>query len=78
MKSIRVWHDRRFFHVSCPVSRATKVVKTMYDVATCFMFIEEAKTSEPRVRKLVFTIPTGTSDKELELIDGLINYLIKE
>jgi hypothetical protein len=42
------------------------------------MFVEEARTSEPRVRKLVFDIPTGTSAKELELIDGIINYLIKE
>jgi len=60
------------------VSRATKVVKAMYDIATCFMFIEEAKTSDPRVHKLVFDIPTGTSAKELELIDGILDYLIKE
>ena len=77
MKSITVYNNM-FFHVLCPVSRATKVVKAMYSIATCFMFIEEAKTSVPRVHKLVFDIPTGTSAKELELVDGIINYLIKE
>lgn len=68
----------RYFRIACKVSRATKLVKDLYAIAPRYCFITEEPSNKKGVILLTYTIPSGACDSELELIDNMIDFLLKE
>ena len=68
----------RYFRITCKVSRATKLVKALYDIAPRYEFVTEERGVEKNTVLLTFSIPYGTCDSELKLLDNVIDYLLKE
>lgn len=68
----------RYFRITCKVTRATKLVKALYDIAPSYGFVTEERGVEKNTVLLTFSIPYGTCDSELTLLDSMIDYLLKE
>ena len=68
----------RYFRITCKMSRATKLVKDLYAIAPRYGFVTEERGVEKNTVLLTFSIPSGTCDSEVMLLDGMIDYLLKE
>ena len=68
----------RYFRITCKVTRATKLVKALYDIAPRYGFVTEERGVEKSTVLLTFSIPSGTCDSEVTLLDNVIDYLLKE
>lgn len=68
----------RYFRITCKMSRATKLVKALYAIAPRYGFVTEERGVEKNTILLTFSIPYGTCDSEVTLLDNVIDYLLKE
>lgn len=68
----------RYFRIACKVSRATKLVRDLYAIAPSYACLDEEKSDTKGMLVLTFSIPSGTCDSELILIDNIIDYLLGE
>lgn len=68
----------RYIRVACKVSHATKLVRDLYAIAPTYECLGEEKSDTKGVLVLTFSIPSGTCDSELILIDNVIDYLLGE
>ena len=68
----------RYFRITCKMSRATKLVKALYAIAPRYGLVTEERGAEKNTVLLTFSIPYGTCDSELKLLDNVIDYLLKE
>ena len=68
----------RYFRITCKVTRATKLVKDLYAIAPRYGFVTEERSVKKNTVLLTFTIPSGTCDSEVTLLDNMIDYLLKE
>lgn len=81
MKRIQLSNDKftsRYFRIACKVSRATKLVKDLYTIAPNYMCLGEEKSDTKGMIVFTFSIPSGTRDNELILIDNIIDYILGE
>lgn len=69
---------KRYIRVACKVSRATKLVKDLYAIAPNYACLGEEKSDTKGMLILTFSIPYGTCDSELMLLDSMIDYLLGE
>ena len=74
----RMQFTTRFFRITCKESRATKLVKALYDIAPRYGFVTEERGVEKNTVLLTFSIPYGTCNSEVMLLDNVIDYLLKE
>ena len=68
----------RYFRITCKVTRAIKLARSLYDIAPRYGFVTEERGVEKNTVMLIFAIPYGTCDSELTLLDNVIDYLLKE
>ena len=68
----------RYFRITCKVTRAIKLFKDLYTIAPRYGFVTEERGVEKNTVILTFSIPYGTCDSELTLLDNMIDYLLKE
>jgi hypothetical protein len=53
-------------------------VRDLYAIAPRYGFVTEERGVEKNTVLLTFSIPYGTCDSEITLLDNVIDYLLKE
>lgn len=65
----------RYFRITCKMSFSTDFINDMHTIAPEYKFTTDKACRNKQDIVLTFTIPSGTCDSEITIIDNMIDYL---